>query len=104
MIYIVKLLAVRGVLIAVNEIRVHMYTHLSHRWRSSSVMSRISHLLIGLIAVKKGGGGQNNEFYVVHTFVVSTILYFIYQQPTLTYAPFISVVCCILLFPCFSLL
>jgi len=55
MIYIVKLLAVRGVLIAVNEIRVHMYTHLSHRWRSSSVMSRNSHLLIGLIAVKKGG-------------------------------------------------
>jgi len=65
MIYLVKLLAVRGVFIAVNEIHVHMRTHLSPRWRSSSVISRISHLLIGLIAVKKGG--QNNEFYVVHT-------------------------------------
>jgi hypothetical protein len=66
-IYIVKLLAVRGVLIAVNEILVHMHTHLSHSWRSSSVMSRISCLLIGLIAVKKGRR-QNNEFYLVHTF------------------------------------
>jgi hypothetical protein len=61
MIYIVKVLAVRGVLIAVIEILVHLHTHLS------SVMSRISCLLIGLIAVKKGGGEQNNEFYVVHT-------------------------------------
>jgi hypothetical protein len=38
MIYIVKILAVWGVLIAVNETLVHMHTHLSHRWISSSVM------------------------------------------------------------------
>ena len=44
-----------GVLIAVNEILVHMHTHLSHRWRSSSVMSRISCLLTGLLAVRNGG-------------------------------------------------
>jgi hypothetical protein len=34
-------------------------------------------------------------------FAVSTIMYFIYQQPTLTYTPFISVVCCIPLIPRF---
>ena len=60
-----QILAVRGVLIAVNQILLHMHTHLSHRWKSSSVMSRISCLLIGMIALKKGR--QNNEFYVVHT-------------------------------------
>jgi hypothetical protein len=46
------MLTVRGVSAAVNEIFIHMDTHLSDTWICPSAMVRISHLFIGLIPVK----------------------------------------------------
>jgi hypothetical protein len=57
-----KYVSGRGVSVAVNEIFVHMDTHLSNTWMSSSAVARISRFFIGLIPVKTQG--QSNIVYV----------------------------------------